>query len=384
MIDTIESSRFGKRLTIGDEFNRGGHGLIWKTNDPRLLLKQFEPSLISDDPGQQDILRRKAQRAYTAFSAAWKGNQPELRALPGEYLTYRGNPSYLMQKVDGQLLQTLFRQNAILSETKVALSYAVARAMRKLHDAKIVHADANPENLLVAQSITGFTVVVLDIDAGGLSSKSCVGPVYPMGQPKRLYKAPELAAMGWADLFKRSLFFAPDEYALSVLLYQLLVDYQGPFCSVRTHPNPAVTNYRPFEPTAYRDPGVSWPMPWQERLLARSMLSPKVASLFYETFQDRFSLHRRPTASQWEEALCPTPAPPPVRHVYAIANASISVTRASPRPLTDPIAVPQKPDAILHAGQEAFGWREAMAGIVRKLHLKRGVSGNEGGLTNAA
>jgi serine/threonine protein kinase len=355
------------------------------------------------------MLRRRAATAYTAFCAVLRGNQPELRALPKEYLTYRGNPSYLMQKVEGELLQTLFRANRVPSENKVALSYGLARAVRKLHDTNIVHADCNPENFIVSQSMTGITVVVLDIDAGGLSTRNPPGPVYPMGSPKRLYKAPELATMGWAELFKRRLFFAPDDWAVAVLLYQLLVDYQGPFCSVRTHPNPAVSNYRPFDKASYRDPGVSWPKPWQERLLSRAMLTPAVVSLFYETFAHRFLLHKRPTALQWEEALNPTSAPSPVRHVYTLYTPSISVTRASPRRpygeqvvskafLPDlPVGIEKFPTLKMSEGAfprtdprevplriSAFGWREAITGIVRKLHLKRGVSGNGGGLTNAA
>jgi|RhiMetdeSRZDD1v2_1073273.scaffolds.fasta_scaffold133247_3 serine/threonine protein kinase len=336
MTDTIDSSLYGKTLRIVGESTRGGQGIIWETNDPRVLVKQFEPSFIADDPRQQDELRRKAETVYKAFCAVNKGIQAELSCLPREYVTYRGNPAYLMQRAQGELLQSMLRQKKITPEHRLPLARALARAMRKLHASQIVHADVNPENFIAQLSPTGWIVFVLDIDGGGLLSPP--GPVYPMSQPKRLYKAPELFAMPWKQLRERSLFFAPDAWALAVFLYQLLVDYEGPFCTVKTHPNPAVKHYVPFKPSAYRDTAVQWPLPWQKKLLRRAKLPSQIVSLFYETFGNRFALDTkpRPTAAQWEATLSRTTALLPVRHVYT-----------------------------LHG---AIGWCKACAGTVRSLH----------------
>jgi serine/threonine protein kinase len=380
MTDTITSTRYGE-LTIGNMFTRGGQGSIWKTDDPDILLKRFEPSFIADDPGQQHVLRCHAEKAFPAFCAVNKGHQAELRSLPREYLTVRGNPSYLMQKADGALLQTLMREQKIPPDQKVPLAHALARAMKKLHRAQLVHADINPENFIVRHDLTGFTVFVLDIDAGGLHGPP--GPIYPMASSKRIYKAPELCAMGWPQLYDRCLFFAPDAWALAVLLYQILVDYQGPFCSVKTHPDPAVTDYRPFPPYAYRDPAASWPQPWQEALLAQSNLSHEVVSLFYATFARRFLFDEkkrkvisvRPTASDWEKALCP---PPPA---LLTLHAAVFHTPRASQVLKEPVLPPADP---LPAPPRPYRWRKALAGIVRVLHLRRGVSGNDRRLTHAA
>jgi serine/threonine protein kinase len=309
MTDTIDSSLYGKVLRISGELIRGGQGIIWETDDPRVLLKQFEPSLMTDDPCEQQELKRAAETAYKAFCAVNKGIQAELSCLPREYVTFRGSPAYLMQRAEGELLQNMLRQNKITPEHRLPLARALARAMRLLHASQIVHADVNPENFIVHLSPTGWRISVLDIDGGGLVSPP--GPVYPMSQPKRLYKAPELAAMQWKHLYERHLFFASDRFALAVLLYQLLVDYEGPFCTVKTHPNPEVKNYVPYKPYAYRDTAVAWPAPWQKNVLRRAKLSPRIVSLFSETFGNRFALvenkkkmmRRRPTAADWEHAL---------------------------------------------------------------------------------
>ena len=288
MTDTIVSRLYGM-LTIVRELIRGGQGVIWETDNPRVLVKQFEPALITDDPRQQQDLRHQAETAYKAFCTVTKGHPAELASLPREYLTFRDNPAYLMQKAEGVELQTFFRQKQITPDNRRPLAHALARALCALHSAQFVHADPNPENYIVHQDATGFTVIVLDIDGGGLLSPP--GPVYPMSQPKRIYKAPELCALPWEQLHKRFLFFAPDQWALAVLIYQILVDYEGPFCTVKTHPNPTVTNYSPYKPYAYRDQATEWPLPWQEALIRHAKLSDEVVSLFYETFQHRFILN---------------------------------------------------------------------------------------------
>jgi DNA-binding helix-hairpin-helix protein with protein kinase domain len=203
----------------------------------------------------------------------------------------------------------MLREKKITPENRLPLARALARAMRILRASQIVHADVNPENFIAREDPTGWTVFVLDIDGGGLLSPP--GPVYPMAQPKRLYKAPELFAMQWQQLHKRHVFFQPDAWALAVFLYQLLVDYEGPFCTMQFHPDPRVENYVPYKTYAYRDTAVSWPAPWQETLLRSANLSPQVVSLFYETFGNRFILDEkkkkilrpRPQAAQWEATL---------------------------------------------------------------------------------
>jgi serine/threonine protein kinase len=354
MTKTIFSSLWRKTLQIIGEFTRGGQGIIWETDDPRILVKQFEPSFITDDPGEQRELARMVERVYKAFCAVNKGTQAELRCLPREFVTHRGNPAYLMERAEGELLQSMLRQNKITTDNRLPIARALARAMRLLHASQIVHADVNPENFIARQDHTGWTVFVLDIDGGGLVSPP--GPIYPLSQPKRLYKAPELFAMQWQQLWQRHVFFAPDDWALAVLLYQLLVDYEGPFCTVQTHPDPTVKNYVPYKPSAYRDTAIAWPAPWQKKLLRRARLSPRIVSLFSETFGNRFALveHKetilshRPAAAQWE----------------ATFSRASSVPRWVPHVVCDVYS--------------------AVAGAVRSHHLKRGVSSNERSATPAA
>ena len=70
---------------------------------------------------------------------------------------------------------------------------------------------------------------------------------------------------------------------------------------MKSHPDPAVKHYVPYNTYAYRDTAVAWPMPWQEPLLRRANLSPQVVSFFYETFTQRFIRDVHPTQVQVDE-----------------------------------------------------------------------------------
>src|SRR5437764_697842 len=240
-----------------------------------------------------------------------------------------------MEKAAGQLLQALLRDQALLLTERLCIALALARAMSLLHEAQMIHTDVHGENYIVIRTPTGWIVVVIDIDGGGLLSPP--GPIYPMSQPRRLYKAPELFSTTWPELHELGLFYAPDDWALAVLLYQLLVDYQGPFCSAANHPDQSITTYVPYAPYAYRDPSATWPLPWQEALLKRTGLPDGVVSLFYQTFQHRFLREKqqqklRPTASDWGAALKSAITPPPVLPV--------STLRVQPPPPLRSVAPP--------------------------------------------
>jgi serine/threonine protein kinase len=422
-------------------------GRIWETDDQSVLVKQCEPELVTDNPGRQQALREQASVRYRIFCAVNKSRQVELSSLPREYVTLGGNPGYLMQRAEGVLLQSLMREKRIAASKRLPIALALARALNKLHHAQIIHADLHPENYIVCEGKAGFSVIVLDIDGGGLVSPP--GPVYPATQPKRLYKAPELSRMKWEQIYKRHLYFAPDDWALAVLLYQILVDYEGPFCTVRKHPNPSVTRYTPYMSAAYRERSARWPAPWQKQLLRGAGLSDQVVSFFYETFAHRFILDEkkkesmRPTAEQWEKALAPQPALTPLNSLYRLQTVATALPCAPPprgadlrgSGKTHVIGEPVLPSAQQRSAppgtQTSFApetspllpedhmgkkwksaiagtvlpegrcedtlrvcvhdapplpnrWRKAITVIVRILHLKRGVSGNGQSLTNAA
>jgi serine/threonine protein kinase len=384
MPETFASAWYGKPLTLEEVVNQGGQGRIWRTDDPAVLVKQFEPSFITDESSCQEALKHQVARVYQAFCVVNKTTHVELKSLPREYVTVQGNPAYLMQKADGELLQTCLQNKPGATEERLALAIALARAIKRLHAAQICHADPHPENFMVRKEEGAFTVFVLDIDGGGLLGPP--GPIYPLSQPGRVYKAPGLAVMGWKQLHERSLFFAPDDWALAVLLYRILVDDEGPFPTVATHPDPEVKYYTPFKPYDYRDPDACWPQPWQEALLARVPLPPKLLSLFSETFHYRFAPQRdgraRPSADRWERALEDAATPPPVVTVCILrlspplpVGSKVSRLRAHwwaakvrkrLRPLKKRIT--RALFSCLRAPRYAFGWRRVFGAPIASLH----------------
>jgi serine/threonine protein kinase len=391
MTETVKSYLYDREFLIVKKHAQGGMGSIWETDDPSVLVKQCAPELVTDNPGLQQALRDQASVRYRVFCAINKSRQPELSSLPREYVTVQGNPGYLMRRAEGVCLQSLMREKRIAASQALPIALALARALGKLHHAQIIHADSHPENYIVCEGKTGFTVIVLDIDGGGLVSPP--GPLYPTTQPKRLYKAPELAQMKWEHIYKRHLFFAPDDWALAVLLYQILVDYEGPFYTVRKHPNPSVTTYTPYMSAAYRERSVRWPAPWQEQLLRGAGLPEQVVSFFYDTFAHRFILDEkkkeikstRPTAARWEEALGPQPALSPLNSIYRLQTVATPLKSAVAGTVLPEGRCEDTVRVCVHdAPPHPNRWRKAGTVIARILHLKRGVSGNGRAHTNAA
>jgi hypothetical protein len=130
MPETFASAQYGKVLTIEQVVNQGGQGRIFTTDDPAVLVKQFVPAFITDDPDRQKALKHQVAAAYQTFCVVKKGTHPELSALPSEYLTWEGNPAYLMRKADGVTLQTLFQEKRVTQTNRIPLALALEAVLK--------------------------------------------------------------------------------------------------------------------------------------------------------------------------------------------------------------------------------------------------------------
>ena len=90
MTETIESLRYGKPLTLGRQAYRGGQGLVFETDDPGLLVKQFEPAFIADNLQHQEALQRQAQFLAKVLPALAQPSAEAARAVNRASRSRRG------------------------------------------------------------------------------------------------------------------------------------------------------------------------------------------------------------------------------------------------------------------------------------------------------
>jgi len=288
------------RIQVGRQFAGGGEGIVYEVaGHNEYLIKVYYPD---ESPDKLDQLYAYKRQAYQSFAAIKLSKTKELRCLPLEYVVVNGGtPAYLMRRAQGILLTDLFPQiRGMVLEEREALGRALGHAIAQLHSSQIVQADLKLSNYIAEWLGNGWIVYVLDIDGGGYFGPQAAH-FAPSTVPAPLYMSPELAQLNWVKLWaKPHLRKQPDLWALAVLLYQIIVDDDGPFSArpTKTH----IVGYTPYHRAAIIDPQVEWPQPWQMRQLEQLGLDAMLVDRFSYVFgKRRFEIERypRPEAQDW-------------------------------------------------------------------------------------
>lgn len=184
------------------------------------------------------------------------------------------------------------------------IAIQLARAVRRLHQAGLAHADLSPRNVLI-DPLTG-SACIIDID-------SLVVPgLYPpeiIGTPG--YIAPEVLStmhLDIADPARQHVSTRTDQHALAVLLYEYLL-YRHPLRGPKVHDeSPERDEFLSMGPSALY---IEHPADHSNRPSdlgqASEALGPILARLFRQAFID--GLHTpedRPSAIEWERGLVRT------------------------------------------------------------------------------
>jgi serine/threonine protein kinase len=320
----LQTTTLGE-IIVANRLKQGAQGEVWEiTQKPTHLLKVCKPedSLL---PNDLVAYKKDSTYRYTAFSKLKFGNDKEVSCLPLEYIevNYDGpTPAYLMQRGRGRemKLNADFYKLDILKRLQIAQS--LASAMNHLHGRHVVHADFKPENFFYDE-ISGF-VQILDIDGGGYFGpehevkRFC--PNIPSMIP--LYSAPELVRRDWKSIWEEpTLIKQPDLWALAVMLYQILVDKNGPFPVRAEKDDP---NYQFFRRGDFCRDAPDWPRNWQLAEMKKINLDTDLIDMFTKVFSAtyRVQIHKvsRPDAFQWrkflgeaikKEMIRRSPPPPP-------------------------------------------------------------------------
>jgi len=203
MIGTMLSNRYRLEAKLGS----GGMSTVYLAVDETLGRKVAVKVLhqeISDQPDQLERFRREA-RAVAQLS------HPNLVGVidAGEE---GGRPFIVFEYVPGQTLkQRINQEGGLPLDEAVAYAIEIGRGLQAAHQARLVHRDVKPQNVLIdaegRAKITDFGIA-LSMESHGLTATGRV-----LGTTD--YVSPE-QAMG-KEIDART-----DVYSLGVLLYEML------------------------------------------------------------------------------------------------------------------------------------------------------------------
>ncbi len=196
---------------------RGGMSAVYVARhlalDADVALKLMDPSMIHGD-GMRD-------RFATEARAAAKLTSPYL-ARVHDYGVHEDVPFLVMELLQGEHLGVrLSRDKRLSKEAVIGLNKQIARGLRVVHEAGIVHRDIKPQNLFLARYDDEEIVKILDFgiaksneQAGRTRTGSIMGSLH--------YLSPEQARDA------KRVDHRTDLWALGVVLYRALTG-QMPF-----------------------------------------------------------------------------------------------------------------------------------------------------------
>jgi serine/threonine protein kinase len=207
------------RYTILGELGRGGFGVVFKAQDPRInrivAIKTIPTQELRSFVGGQQLYERLSREAQSAGSLNHPGIVTVYELDEDEAATY-----IVMEFVPGRSLRDIMIDAvAIDTGRKLSLLKQMAEALDFAHQNGIVHRDIKPANILVTEAgvakIADFGVAKIMHQ----NSMSATGAA--VGTPS--YMSPEQILATGVD--GRS-----DQFSLAVIAYELLTGKQ-PFAS---------------------------------------------------------------------------------------------------------------------------------------------------------
>ncbi len=214
---------------------RGAMGEVWLAEDtqlPRKVAVKLLPRHLSEDPDAVDRLLREAQAAASVEH-------------PGVVTVYEagladGRPYIVMQRVEGETLETRLSRGALRVSEAVELTTRIADALAEVHALGIVHRDLKPGNVV----LTARGPKVLDFGVASVKgSPRLTATGVALGTP--LTMSPEQLKGLPPD--NRS-----DLWALGVILYESLTG-KAPFAGASFEAVAGqVLNHQPPAPSTLR------------------------------------------------------------------------------------------------------------------------------------
>lgn len=198
-----------------DEYIRGGCSVIYR-------IKSKEQSTSKSKTGKTLVLKTMLpdeedpageKRFYMEYEFLRAYPHANLIEVLDYFPSYRGNPAYVMEWVEGDTWQTFWRERKVMDHLQVFFSVfkQLCDVLDFIHKHQIIHRDLKPQNILITQSeqlkLIDFGIMkVQDLNLF-TNRNSFMGSAY--------YVAPE--CLSGDDVSN-----AADIFSLGVMIYDLL------------------------------------------------------------------------------------------------------------------------------------------------------------------
>ncbi|MFE2296859.1 ABC transporter substrate-binding protein [Streptomyces sp. NPDC059445] len=231
------------RYELVERVGQGGMGRVWRGLDRQLFGREVAVKEILFPPGMEErdratLLGRFAAEARAAVTLS----HPGIITIH-DVVEHQGAPVIVMEFIRGASLAAAIRGQGRLPARRVAeIGAAMLDALAEAHEARIVHRDIKPDNVLLTKDrvvLTDFGIAHLADATTKLSHSGIV-----IGTPQ--YMAPE-------QLEGKRPTPANDLWALGATLYHA-VEGQPPFEAEGLHALAVAVFTRPHRPPVHAGP----------------------------------------------------------------------------------------------------------------------------------
>ncbi|MFF0560760.1 ABC transporter substrate-binding protein [Streptomyces sp. NPDC004266] len=231
------------RYQLVERIGQGGMGRVWRGLDQQLFGREVAVKEILFPPAMDDDAREALLRRFTGEArAAVTLSHPGVITVH-DVVEHHGAPVIVMELVRGQSLAAAIHSHGRLPVRRVAeIGAAVLDALTAAHEARIVHRDIKPDNVLLAKDrvvLTDFGIAHLADATTKLSHSGIV-----IGTPQ--YMPPE-------QLDGKRPTPANDLWALGATLYHA-VEGHPPFEAEGLHALAVAVFTRPHRPPVHAGP----------------------------------------------------------------------------------------------------------------------------------
>ncbi len=203
------------RYTILGELGRGGFGIVYKAQDPKInrivAIKTIPTQELRSFAGGKELYERFSREAQSAGSLSHPNIVTVFELAEDEAVTY-----IVMEFVPGRSLRDLMSDGTTTSlERKLSLIRQMAEALDFAHQNGIIHRDVKPANILVTDAgvakIADFGVAKI------VSQQTMSATGAAVGTPS--YMSPE-------QIMAKGVDGRSDQFSLAVIAYELLTGKQ--------------------------------------------------------------------------------------------------------------------------------------------------------------
>ncbi|MER5761894.1 ABC transporter substrate-binding protein [Streptomyces sp. NPDC002082] len=235
-----KSELIAGRYQLVECIGQGGMGRVWRGVDQQLFGREVAIKEILFPAGLDDGERATLLRRFTGEArAAVTLSHPGIITIH-DVVEHHGSPVIVMEFVRGQSLAAAIREQGRLPVQRVAeIGAALLGALTEAHDARIIHRDIKPDNVLLTKErvvLTDFGIAHLADATTKLSRSGTV-----IGTPH--YMPPE-------QLEGRRPTPANDLWALGATLYHA-VEGRPPFEADGLHALAVAVFTRPHRPPTH-------------------------------------------------------------------------------------------------------------------------------------